>query len=225
MSDEWWPDCALTVVVDNPSWVLPWAEKIVEARRARGANAALVRRYDDIAPGGVALFLGCTGIAPQTFVERSRRSLVIHESDLPKGRGFAPMTWQTLEGKLQIPVCLIEAGADVDSGPIVCRKLLHFQGHELVGEMRAALGALYCEMMDWYFDQPHPPVGVPQTGEGSVYRRRRPPDSRLDPERTIAAQFELLRVVDNENYPAFFEYRGHTYRLRIDKIDGLPGKR
>jgi hypothetical protein len=100
MSDGWWRNCVLTVVVDNPSWVLPWAEKIVEARRNIGARATLVRRYDDIEPGGVALFLGCTGIAPQTFVDRSRRSLVIHESDLPEGRG---LDYATVASYLLVP--------------------------------------------------------------------------------------------------------------------------
>ena len=55
----------------------------------------------------------------------------------------------------------------------------------------------------------------PQTGEASHYRRRRPADSRLDPERTLAEQFELLRVVDNDRYPAFFEWRGRRYELNI----------
>ena len=53
----------------------------------------------------------------------------------------------------------------------------------------------------------------PQTGEASHYRRRRPADSRLDPELTLAEQFELLRVVDNDRYPAFFEWRGRRYEL------------
>ncbi|WP_341885428.1 hypothetical protein [Synechococcus sp. UW140] len=55
----------------------------------------------------------------------------------------------------------------------------------------------------------------PQTGEASYYRRRRPVDSQLDPERTLAEQFDLLRVVDNDRYPAFFEWRGRRYGLDI----------
>ena len=55
----------------------------------------------------------------------------------------------------------------------------------------------------------------PQKGEGSVYRKRKPEDSRLDPRRSIAEQFNLLRVVDNERYPAFFEYMGRKYMLKI----------
>jgi len=55
----------------------------------------------------------------------------------------------------------------------------------------------------------------PQHGEASHYRRRRPADSQLDPERSLAEQFNLLRVVDNQHYPAFFNWRGRRLRLQV----------
>ena len=58
-------------------------------------------------------------------------------------------------------------------------------------------------------------AGRPQAGADSFYPRRRVADSRLDPAKTVADQFDLLRVVDNERYPAFFEHRGRKYRLAI----------
>ena len=56
----------------------------------------------------------------------------------------------------------------------------------------------------------------PSQGEESAYSRRRPEDSRLDPLQNLEDQFPLLRIVDNEAYPAFFERKGRRYRLRID---------
>ncbi len=222
---DWWRrPRRVSVVVDNPSWTLPWAERIVARARAEGDDAVLARTYEEIAPGAVALFLGCVGLARPEIVARSRRNLVIHESDLPKGRGFAPMTWQVLEGRAEIPVCLIEAAESADAGPIVARRTLKFAGHELIGEMREALGNAYLDLAAEYLAASAPPVGVPQQGEPSRYRRRTPKDSRLDPQRTIADQFALLRVVDNERYPAFFEHAGGVYRVRIDRIDSPPEK-
>jgi methionyl-tRNA formyltransferase len=58
-----------------------------------------------------------------------------------------------------------------------------------------------------------------QTGEPSYYPRRRPDDSRLDPNKTLAEQFNLLRVVDNERYPAFFEHHGQRYLVKVEKSD------
>ena len=61
--------------------------------------------------------------------------------------------------------------------------------------------------------------GFSQTGTVTNYPRRTASDSRLDPEDTIAKQFNLLRVVDNERYPAFFDFLGRRYELRIDAAD------
>ena len=60
----------------------------------------------------------------------------------------------------------------------------------------------------------------PQHGEASHYRRRRPADSQLDPEHSLAEQFNLLRVVDNQCYPAFFHWRGRRFVLQVwDRAD------
>ena len=55
----------------------------------------------------------------------------------------------------------------------------------------------------------------PQFGEASHYPRRRAVDSRLDPELSLAEQFNLLRVVDNQRYPASFQWRGRRYILNL----------
>jgi methionyl-tRNA formyltransferase len=56
-----------------------------------------------------------------------------------------------------------------------------------------------------------------QEGEESFYPRRGPKDSQLDPEKSIKDQFNLLRVVDNERYPAWFELAGQKYTIEIKK--------
>ena len=58
-------------------------------------------------------------------------TLVVHESELPKGHGWAPMTWQILEGKKQIPVTLLEAQNAVDSGQVYLREYIELKGTEL----------------------------------------------------------------------------------------------
>ena len=38
-------------------------------------------------------------IIPKKFLEKSVINLVVHESDLPKGKGMSPLTWQILKNK------------------------------------------------------------------------------------------------------------------------------
>ena len=57
--------------------------------------------------------------------------------------------------------------------------------------------------------------GKPQRGIASYYKRRYPKDSKLDIDRSIRDQFNLLRIVDNESYPAYFEMGGKLFSLNI----------
>ena len=205
------------VVVDNDSWILPYAERIVMRAGERGLIAKLRRRYSDIERGDVAFFLGCIGVAMPDVLGLNRRNLVVHASDLPKGRGFSPWAWSILAGESVIPVCLIEAAEEVDSGPILYKDEILLMGHELVNELRVAIGEKTVELCERFL-YGAPPSSTPQLGDPTYCKRRRPQDSELDPNRTISDQFDLLRIVDNVKYPAFFEIRGHRYVLSIQKV-------
>lgn len=214
----WWKKPrTVSVVVDNDSWILPFATELVDRARTAGDDARLVRAHADIPAGGIAFYLGCVKIAQPEVLARNHRNLVVHESDLPLGRGFAPVAWQILEGAARIPVCLFEAGQDADCGPVVIRDGFELRGDELLPEWRDLQGRKTVELCLRFLAEASPSAGIEQQGQPTHYARRRPADSRLDPGRTIAEQFELLRVVDNERFPAFFEFRGRRYRLRIER--------
>lgn len=216
---RWWSKPRIiSVVVDNPSWILPYAEQLVLQLTETGDTVHLCRTHAEVVTGAVAFYLGCMQLTPPEVLAHNQRNLIVHESDLPQGRGFSPLTWQILEGRNDIPVCLLEAVEEADAGPIVYRETLHFKGHELIDELRSVLGRLTVELCLRYLCENSPPIGLPQSGTPSHYSRRRPEDSRLDPERSLAEQFNLLRVVDNSRYPAFFELQGQRYKLSIEKI-------
>ena len=217
VSDWWQGSRRVWILVDNPSWVLPYAEELCGQLVKNGDKAALCRAASEVGEGDVAFFLGCIKTAGPDVISRNRRNLVVHESDLPAGRGFSPVQWQILNGQNAIPICLFEAVGEPDSGPVIYRDTMTFEGHELSSEIRRQQGEKTVELCLRFMKEQAPPVGEPQSGEASAYPRRTGEDSRLDPERSIAEQFDLLRVVDNENFPAFFDCRGHRYKLLIEK--------
>lgn len=228
MSDvvpAWWrKPRRIAVVVDNPSWVLPWAERLVAEANAAGDAARLLRDNAEVEDGtAVAFYLGCVKITPPAVLARARRNLVVHASDLPKGRGFSPLTWQIIAGINRIPVCLLDAAESVDAGPVIYRDWIDYRGDELIDELRGPMGEMHVTLPMRFLGAATPPQGVPQQGEPSVHPRRRPNDSRLDPEKSLASQFDLLRTVDNEKYPAWFELRGARYVLKIEKMPGSGG--
>ena len=225
MSDTpaWWSQPRrIAVVVDNPSWIVPFAHDLVDRINAGGDEARFCATHDEIGEVAVAFYLGCIRLSPPEVLARAHRNLVVHESDLPRGRGMSPLTWQIIEGRSQIPVCLLYAADEVDAGPVVYRDTLTFEGHELVDELRDGQGRVTVELCLRFLSEDAPKAGTEQEGEASVYPRRTPKDNALDPEKTIAEQFDLLRTFDNARYPAYFDYRGHRYRLAITKAP--PGE-
>jgi methionyl-tRNA formyltransferase len=165
----------------------------------------------------IAFLLSLSRIVPAEILRRNAHNLVVHESALPEGRGWSPLTWQVLEGREEIPVSLIEAGERVDSGDIYAQKPIRLTGNELVSELREqqaaatlALCRAFVGRYPFVCDEARPQAGAP-----SYYPRRRPADSRLDPDKTLREQFNLLRVADPERYPAFFELAGRRYEVRL----------
>jgi methionyl-tRNA formyltransferase len=165
----------------------------------------------------IVFILGYTRIIPESVLSSIGLSLVIHESALPHGRGFSPVQWQILEGKNEIPVCLIEARAEVDSGDILGTTTIKLRGDELLDEIRSkqaeATKTLIIQLLNDY-----PNIHrTPQKGEATTYPRRTMQDDRLDPDKTISEQFNHLRIANNELYPAYFILNGVKYLIKITK--------
>jgi methionyl-tRNA formyltransferase len=94
---------------------------------------------------------------------------------------------------------------------------LEFQGHELNDEMGNRMSQAIVDMCFDMTNSPTPPRAQPQHGKPSWYDRHRADDSRLDSNQSIADQFKLLQVVDNQAYPTFFDHQGHRYTLTITR--------
>ena len=217
-STQHWPHKRrISVIVDPPGWFTPFAMLLTDLLNNAGHQARILDSQNDVSAGDIAFYLSCTGITPKRLLQKNTWNIVVHASALPQGRGFSPLVWQVLEGTNIIPLTMITMAEDVDAGDIVMQSNLIFQGHELNDEMRDAMGRAIVNMC---FDMAvcdTPPDPKPQSGDPSWYSRRGPKDSRLNPDKTLRDQFNLLRVVDNQNYPAFFDLNGHRYTLTITR--------
>ena len=181
----------------------------------------IVHSSRDLNGGDILFLVACSEIIVADVRERYRAALVVHASDLPKGRGWSPHLWQILEGRNRITVTLLEAENSVDSGAIWEQREIQFQGHELFDEVNNILYETVIKLMDFAlenFDEVKPRA---QDGrKPSYYPKRTPEDSRIDPNKSIAEQFDLLRIADPDRYPAFLEIRGHRYEIKLVKPYG-----
>jgi methionyl-tRNA formyltransferase len=208
----------IQVLVDNSkSWFNRYVKELMAELKKRKHHVSFLQDYKKVEKGDIFFVLSCNSIIPDQVLERNKYNLVVHAAPVPKGRGWSPMTWQILEGKNDIHVSLFEAVAKVDSGNVFGRGIIHLYGTELIDEWQELLGRKVNEMALAFVDSYPNIKAEKQTGESSYYRRRKPEDSELDINKSIAEQFNLLRVVNNEQYPAFFRHKGCKYVLTIRK--------
>ena len=207
----------ITLLSDRDSWLNAFLPELVTGLWQRGHTVRWIHTPEELRTGDVCLLLSCGRLLKAEQLAFHKNNLVVHGSALPKGQGWSPMTWQILEGASSIPITLFEAVADLDAGSIYLQQEIVLQGQELAEEWRVLLAQVTLELCLSWFDRYQEIVNAaqPQHGKASHYRRRRPADSQLDSERSLAEQFNLLRVVDNESYPAFFYWGNQRYDLLI----------
>jgi methionyl-tRNA formyltransferase len=206
----------IQVLIDNVnSWIIPYAKELVEGLDSKGHVAKLIHQHREVESGDILCLLSCERIFKR--LDLNRFNLVVHESDLPKGKGWSPVSWQILEGRKKIPITLFEAARSVDSGVIYLKEYIYLDGTELLSKIKQMQGIATQNIILKFLEQM--PVGLEQEGDSTFYPRRTDKDSELDISKSLDDQFNLLRICDNERYPAFFRKNGIQYILKIYKDD------
>lgn len=181
----------------------------------------IVRSKNDIHGGDILFLISCEEIIKSEDRAPYAKSLILHASDLPRGRGWSPHVWEILEGAEKITLSLLEAEDKVDSGKIWKKIEIPIPKNALFQEINHRLFSAELKLMDFALKSFHfiKPQSQSENVDATYYRRRTPEDSRLDPHKSIAEQFDLLRVCDPIRFPAFFEYRGRQYTLKLEKFE------
>jgi methionyl-tRNA formyltransferase len=205
----------IAILTSRNQWFIPFAKIL----NSKVQNSKIFFDHQEIVNNFDVLFiLSYHKIIEESFLKQNKHNIVIHSSALPKGKGWAPMFWQILEGENQIPFTMFEASNGVDNGDIYMQKNLQLTGYELNEELREKQANFTIEMcLEFLENYDELQVPTPQTGEESFYQKRTSKDSELDIHKSIKEQFNLLRIVDNENYPAFFYRNGKKYILKIEE--------
>ena len=202
---------------DKKHKIFPYLEKWVK-KNTKNHNISLITKSKDITQGDILFLISCTEIINNQIRKKFKQTLVIHESDLPKGRGWSPLVWQIINGSNTIPVTLLDAADRVDSGDIWKKEFVKLEGHEVADEINAKVFPIKLKLMDFAIKNMDSIKKIPQEGEPSYFPRRKPEDNELDVNKTIKEQFDLMRTADNERYPCFFNFKGHSYKITLSKI-------
>lgn len=200
---------------DHP--VYPHLKRWVEFQ-SKQHSVELVNQKNHLSGGDLLFLISCHELVDQEVRSQYKATLVIHASNLPRGRGWSPHVWQILRGENTITVSLLEAEDAVDAGAIWKKQTFALEGHELWDEINEKLFAVEVQLMDFAVNNFDRVIPTSQAQfEPTYYPKRTPEDSEIDPEKTIGEQFNLLRVCDPARFPAFFDLHGHRYKIIIQK--------
>jgi methionyl-tRNA formyltransferase len=208
---------AVTILItDEHHPIQPWLRLWAE-RQTDKADIRIVSHSSQATGGDILFLVSCQEIVKAPVRQRYTHTLVLHASDLPRGKGMSPHVWQILEGQTELVVTLLEAADALDSGDIwhqqrvlVPRTALHDEIHTLLFEAEL-------ELMTWALVHNRTVQPRRQTGVETIYRKRHPEDSRIDLGTSLGDAFNLLRIADPERYPAFFEIEGVRFKIRIER--------
>lgn len=206
----------IAILTSPNQWFIPYAKELNKNIK----DSVLFFNHKDMDDSyDVVFILSYHKIIEAKYLNKNKHNIVIHASALPKGKGWAPIFWQILEDKDEIPFTMFEASNGVDNGDIYMQKIIILTGYELNDELREKQANFTTGMcIDFLEKYEKYKIPIKQIGSESFYKKRSVQDSELDINKTIKEQFNLLRIVDNRNYPAFLYKDNKKYIIRIEEV-------
>jgi methionyl-tRNA formyltransferase len=180
----------------------------------------LLRSKTELKGGDLLFLISCSELISEQDRKKYKKTLVIHASDLPKGRGWSPHVWEIINNKENLTITLLEAEDKVDSGAVWKKIFLKVPKVALFNEINQIVFDGELELMDYaveYFDRV-----IPQKQaeiDATYWPKRVPSDSEININKSINEQFNLLRVCDSERFPAFFYKDGRKFIIKIEAVD------
>ncbi len=197
-------------------WILPIIKKQKFNFRKKYIFK-ISKNYKTVKNNDIVFIINYTRILDKKFLNNNKRNIVIHASKLPKDKGFAPMQNQILRGKNKIFFSLIEAAESVDSGKIYFSSKIKLKGHELNEELRNLQAREIINLIEKFLKRYPNVIGKKQSGLSTFNKKRTPKDSKININKSIKSQFNLIRIADNNRYPLFFKHKKFKYILKVYK--------
>ena len=181
----------------------------------------IIHSKEELTSGDILFLISCSSIISKVERDRFNKTLVIHASDLPIGRGYSPHIWEIINGASDITLCLLEAEDEVDTGDIWNKVNVFIPKTALFDEINELIFNSELKLMDFAISNYSTIISKKQPNINSTYwSKRLPTDSEIDINKGISEQFDLIRVCDPTRFPAFFYKDGKKFNITIKKSNG-----
>lgn len=150
-------------------------------------------------------------------IGRKRNIIIFHSSDLPKGRGWAPIYNALSSGHKFYVISGILPGETADTGNLVVKAKFTIKDNytaELIRAWDNKISIMLTKEILLRFPKNNI-KGIKQVGQPSYYTRRRPEDNQISLDRRVGDIINHLRACEQQ-HPAFFYYNKTKYYIYIE---------
>jgi len=204
----------LITFIEHPvnAYLDNWAEK------NKNHQINIIHSKEELISGDILFLISCSDIVSKLEREKFKKTLVVHASDLPHGRGWSPHVWEIINGETDITLSLLEAEDKVDTGDIWKKISVFIPKIALFDEINELIFDSELKLMDFAIENYNTiePKKQPNI-ESTCWPKRSSKDSVIDINQTISEQFDLIRVCDPQRFPAYFYKDGVRFNITIEK--------
>lgn len=175
-----------------------------------------IRKEDDI-----VFCLNYDQIISEKYLQLPKYGIYVnHSSDLPSGKGWAPLQWSVLHGLSKVTITLFKANTGLDSGLWAYKSKFTILKTDTINDLYKKdhfySAKLFNKLLDAIKEDRL--ILKKQKGESSYWRKRTPEDSELDGNKTLFDLWNHIRICDNNRYPAYFIYNNKKIILKYEVI-------
>jgi methionyl-tRNA formyltransferase len=205
----------LITSTDHPinSYISKWAKENSENNQIN-----ILHSEKELSGGEILFLISCSDVISKKNRDKYSKTLVLHASDLPNGRGWSPYIWEIINGATEITLSLLEAEDKVDSGDIWKKIKVNIPKTALYDEINQLIFYAEVKLMSFAISNLNSVKPEKQSDTDSSYwTKRSPKDSEIDINKSLAEQFDLIRVCDPDRFPAFFYKDGQKFDVKINR--------
>ncbi|QOZ52008.1 methionyl-tRNA formyltransferase [Bradyrhizobium sp. CCBAU 53338] len=157
-----------------------------------------------------------SSIVPKSILD-AYECVCFHMTDVPFGRGGSPLQNLIGRGIRETKLSALRMTEQLDAGPVYIKRPLELSGSAEDIFRRAASTTL--DIVEWMVATEPSPTA--QTGEPTVFVRRKPEQSEIPGSGTAESLYDHIRMLDAAGYPhAFVDHGGWHMEFTGASLDG-----
>jgi len=180
------------------------------------SNSSLIQFWEST-PVDLMLAVCWRYMIPTNVYRRPRLgTFVLHDSLLPKYRGFSPTVWAIINGEDHTGVTFFEIADEVDAGDIIDQKRVDIGPDDTIATVMERVNEIYLDLLEWNLNKL---IGgkaprYPQDHSQATYTcKRLPEDNEIDWALSSERIYNLIRAVTKPYTGAYTYLSGKKIKV------------